>query len=149
MPNSNSWSIASAPCLLEWQRSRSVLGALSALTLLGAMSVLASEMPRLLAMPLSLATLGYGAWLVRAEARQPRRQVVWPSEGPVILDGVPIDAASLQWRGPLAFLRWRGREGRWHRLVWWPDTLTPWARRELRLAVDRRDASRRAPQMAR
>ena len=122
---------------------------MSALTLLGAMSLLASGMPRLLAVALSLATLGHGAWLVRAQARQPRRQVAWPSEGPVILDGVSIDAASLQWRGPLAFLRWRGRDGRWHRLVRWPDTLAPRARRELRLAVDRRDASRRAPQMAR
>jgi toxin CptA len=41
----------------------------------------------------------------------------------------------LQWRGPLAFLRWRDSDGRMHRLAWWPDVLPVAARRELRLAA--------------
>src|SRR3546814_14715060 len=51
------------------------------------------------------------------------------------LDGQTLAAATLRWRGPLAFLRWRdaGGQGGW--LVWWPDTLPAAARRVLRIAA--------------
>ena len=55
---------------------------------------------------------------------------------------------SLHWRGPLAFMRFRGSDGGIRHLGWWPDTLDARARRELRLALDRQAASRRALRMA-
>ena len=52
----------------------------------------------------------------------------------VYLDGVTLDQAALEWRGPLALLRYRDRDGRHRRRIWWPDTLDAAGRRELRLA---------------
>lgn len=40
-----------------------------------------------------------------------------------MVDGLPVDALDLHWRGPLAFLRYRDATGRRQRLAWWPDTL--------------------------
>ena len=150
MPNSNRWSTGSAPCRLEWRPSRWVIRALYALGQLGALSVLVSEMPRLFAWPLAAISLGYGCWLARREARIPDCRFVWPGDGhgPVTRDGRAVDDMSLHWRGPLAFMRFRGSDGGIRHLGWWPDTLDPHARRELRLAIDRQAASRRTPRMA-
>ena len=65
-----------------------------------------------------------------------------------MLDGEAIHDVAVQWRGPLAFLSWRGTEGRVHRLSWWPDTLAVGPRRELRLAAMARLPSRPARSMA-
>jgi toxin CptA len=67
---------------------------------------------------------------------------------PATLDGQPIDNVRLQWRGPLAFLFWRDRQGRPQRLSWWPDTLPAASRRELRLAASCLEAARSHRQMA-
>lgn len=112
-----------------------MIAALGALGALAAFSVLASEMSRPLAWPLALMAAGCGAWLVRRELRRPMRLLVWPIDGTPLLDGLALQDAQLQWRGPLAFLRWRDGEGHLQHLVWWPDTLPQQARRELRLAA--------------
>ena len=148
MPNSNRWSISSAPCRLEWRASRWVISVLLMLGMLGAVSVLASEMSRVFAWPLALLATGYGVFLARSEAHRPSRQLVWPQDGPITLDGDVLTNADLQWRGPLAFLCWRGAAGRIHRLSWWPDTLPAEARRELRLAAMQRPPARPARSMA-
>jgi toxin CptA len=132
-----------------WRPSRWLLAALLAMTPLAILSVLASEMPRVAAWPLALATLVYGGWLAYRERSRPLRELVFPGNGaPVLVDGVPITEVVLQWRGPLAFLRWRDGKGCRHRLLWWPDTLPAAARRELRLAAPDREAARGRPSMA-
>jgi toxin CptA len=75
--------------------------------------------------------------------------LLWPANDmPLTLDGEPLQRAELQWRGPLAFLRWRASDGRVGHLGWWPDTLPTVQRRELRLAVERRPAALQAASMA-
>lgn len=141
MPQSTHWSGTSARCRhdgcrLEWRPSRWATGALILLAALAPFAVLHSEMPRLAAWPLAI---GAAAWGVRSawrEARKPARTFEIPSDaGPASLDGHPLALAEVQWRGPLAFLRWRDAAGRGGRLTWWPDTLPAAKRRELRLAA--------------
>jgi toxin CptA len=103
--------------------------------LLGACSAIACEMPRWCAIPLAFISIVHGGWLARAHARRPRHALVWPMEGDLMIDGLRTQAATLQRRGPLVFLRWLDGQGRSHRLAWWPDTLPRAQRRELRLAA--------------
>jgi len=119
------------------------------LGLSAAFSVLASAMPRLAAWPLAVAALAYGLWRARRELLLPGHTLFFPGNDlPVMLDGLPIDDVEVQWRGPLAFLLWRDRQGRRRRLSWWPDSLPADRRRELRLAAGHLDASRQRSAMA-
>ncbi len=92
--------------------------------------------------------MGDGLWLAHRERRRPPRQLVWPMEGPPLLDESVLRDAQLQWRGPLAFLHWRDGEGRLQHLAWWPDTLSKRSRRELRLAAAGSSATRPDTSMA-
>ena len=141
-------SNASAPCRLEWRPSRWLIVSLLALSALAAFSVVISEMPCPFAWPLTLMAAGYGSWLGNREARRPPHQLVWPIEGTPLLDGLALQDAQLQWRGPLAFLRWRDGEGQLQHLTWWPDTLPARSRRELRLAAASTAGTRPAASMA-
>lgn len=124
-------------------------GALALLGGLAAFSILASEMPRLAAWPLALSALAYGLWRAWRESASPVREFFFPGNDlPVMLDGAPVGPVEVQWRGPLAFVRWRGRDGRPRHLSWWPDTLPAARRRELRLAAGSLEASRSSPAMA-
>ena len=133
MPTSTRSSNASAPCRLDWRPSPALAGALALIGLLAAGAVLASELPSPMSWLLAAAAALYGAWLARRELRAaPQR---WRVEtGAVSLDGTPLDAPSLQWRGPLAVLRYRDGAGRLRHRVWWPGSLDAAGRRELRLA---------------
>lgn len=109
-------------------------GALSLLAVLAPLSVLASDMPRPLAWPLAGLAAGWGLLAARRERRRPPQVLLLsPVPGQATLDGVPLAEATLAWRGPLAFLRWRDAAGRRGRLAWWPDTLPPAQRRVLKL----------------
>ena len=66
----------------------------------------------------------------------------------VLVDGVAVAQPRLQWRGPLAVLSWRDAGGHSRYRSWWPDTLPPARRRELRLAADNLIPARATPQMA-
>ena len=134
MPRSTPSCSTSAACRLEWRSSRWVTGALSLLAVLAPLSVLASDMPRPLAWPLAGLAAGWGLLAARRERRRPPRVLLLsPAPGQATLDGVPLAEATLAWRGPLAFLRWRDAAGRRGRLAWWPDTLPPAQRRVLKL----------------
>jgi len=149
MSKSHRSSIASPGCRLDWWPSRWVIVGLRALTALGVFSIFVSEMPRFAAWPLAAVTLGYSLWLTRLESRKPSLSFVWPGhDGPAMLDGKPIHEVEVQWRGSLAFVRWRGKTGRIQRVSWWPDTLSPASRRELRLAAPVTIASRHRGAMA-
>jgi hypothetical protein len=126
-----------------------VIGALLALGPSAAWAVLASAMPRLVAWPLAASAVAHGFHRAWRESRSPRLALFFPgNELPVTLEGLPIDKAEVRWRGPLAFLRWQDRQGRTMRLSWWPDTLPPARRRELRLAAGSLEASRDHRQVA-
>lgn len=135
MPTSTGWSSASAICQLEWRPSKALTGGLRLLGVLAALSTLACAMPRILAWPMASLAIAYGEWLARRYRRLPSRRVSWLAGRPPELDGVVLQQARLDWRGPLAFLRWRDGDGRPRRLAWWPDTLPRAARRELRLVA--------------
>ena len=112
------------------------------LSLLGPVALWLSEAPAALAWPLGLTALAWGLWSVRRERRRPVRSLLLPAEGPVRVDGHAVEDFALDWRGPFAFLRWRDAQGRIQRHALWPDTLSPAARRELRLAAEARQAGR-------
>ena len=140
----------SAPCRLEWRPSRWLLAARALLSVLAPLSILASDMPRACAWPAAALASLYAAWLLRREARLAPRARLIPAQGGAAasVDDQPVAALQVDWRGPLAFVRWRDADGRVGRLTWWPDTLSPPARRELRLAAQARAASSAPPQMA-
>jgi toxin CptA len=126
-----------------------VIGAQLFLALSAPCAVLGSEMPPMAAWPLAVVACAHGLWLARREARKPVRRLLWPAgDASITLDGEPLQRAELHWRGPLAFLRWRGHGGRDGRLDWWPDTLPPAQRRELRLAVRARATAQPVASMA-
>jgi toxin CptA len=142
-------SSASVSCRLDWRPSRWLIGALLLLAVLASVSIMASDMPQMTAWPLAIIALAYGGWQARAESRKRHREFVFPGNDlPVMLDGRPVEAVVVQWRGPLAFVSWRGRGGRRERLAWWPDTLSAARRRELRLAAGAADATRQRALMA-
>lgn len=132
---------------LQWRPSRWLVAAQAVLGALGAVSSLASALPAPAGRATAVLALGWGlasAW--RLARREPKR-LHWPADGArPALDGEPLAEARLHWRGPMAFLHWRDGRGRRRHLSWWPDTLPPAARRELRLVAEpgRHPAARRS-----
>jgi toxin CptA len=109
---------------------------LRVLGLLAAIAVTASELPWMVAVPATCIALFYGEWLARRESRRGVAEIVIPTHEAVpTIDGSPMEDLQVQWRGPLAFLRWRDEQGRRRYLQGWPDNLAPGERRELRLAM--------------
>ncbi|QOD90225.1 hypothetical protein H2514_08225 [Lysobacter sp. CW239] len=157
MPNSPTWSSTSATCRLEWRPSRWLIGSLSGLGLSAALSLLAADLPPLVAWPGAVVAMAYGMWLARREAGKPMVELCL-RDGVVTVDGEPVDRFQVDWRGSLAFVRWqaaphrdtrqRGGSPRRRRLVWWPDTLAAAERRELRLAAPPETPARTARSMA-
>lgn len=149
MSKSRRSSNASAPCRLDWAPSRWLTAALLALALLAPLSLLASDLPAVVALPLALLAGIRGVRELRRHARQPPRALVVPAgAGVARCDEVSMASLHVRWRGPLAFLRWRDPDGRVQRLVFWPDTLPVAARRELKLAMYKREAAGGGASMA-
>ena len=119
-----------------------MISALLMLAIVAPVATLGSEMPRWLAWPLGAAAFAYGAWLAWRESSMTGRTLVFPPAfEPVTIDGHAVDDVQLHWRGPLAFVRWRDGQARIRRLAWWPDTLLAGQRRELKLAMQAREAA--------
>jgi toxin CptA len=112
------------------------------------MSVVASEMPMMFSIPVALLAAGEGMRLARREACRPERALVIAAEGRATLDGADIDDLRVHWRGPWAFAQFRDAAGGRGRLAWWPETLPPRDRRELRLAIPVIQAAHSRPPMA-
>jgi toxin CptA len=148
MPNSPHSSNASASFRSDWKPSAVLRGALIALGLLAGLSLLASDLPHAFAWPAAFVAVVWGAWRARRESRHEPLGICWRADGALLVEGERMDAAELQWRGPLAFLAWRDARGIRHRLAWWPDTLPAPRRRELRLAAAAAEAARQRARMA-
>jgi len=111
--------------------------------------LVASDLPRVWAWPLAALAGVVGvrdAWRYR---HQPAREFVIPAgRGAATCDAERIDHLLVQWRGSLAFLHWHAGDGRARRCVFAPDTLSARARRELKLAMQRREAAAGTPSVA-
>lgn len=149
MSKSRRSSNASAPCRCDWVPSRWLTAALIVLALLAPCSLLASDLPPIAALPLALLAGGRGVREVHLHRSQPPRALVIPAgAGEARCDELPMASLRVRWRGPLAFLRWRDPDGRARRLVFWRDTLPAAARRELKLALQQREAAGGGASMA-
>lgn len=157
MPNSPDLSIASAPYLppfeafggrLQWRPSRRLSTALAVMGLLAGVSVFVSEMPPVGSVPLALLAVVEGMRQARCELSRSVRWLVAGAGVGATIDGRPVSELTVQWRGPLAFVRYRDADRRWRRLAWWPDTLDSRGRRELRLAVPVQATAQPATSMA-
>lgn len=143
MAKSRSWSNASAPCRLEWRPSPRLAAMYLGLGWLAGVAALTSEMPAYGSIPLAVSAAGHGIWLAQRELRRPIRQLVIPASAvAATIDGQDVSHLQVHWRGSLAFLRWRGADGRRDALWGWPDNLDAAARRELRLAMAARTPAR-------
>ena len=149
MTHSQRLSSGSPACRLEWRPSRWLLASIALITLLAVLSLHASDMPGWLAWLLSGPVLFLGFRTLTKEWHRPPVLLVFRGRDlPVLVDGQAARDLVVQWRGPLAFVRWRDADSLTRRLSWWPDTLPPARRRELRLAADLLGASRPDPGMA-
>lgn len=152
-PGSSTGSVPSrrapdaSPVRIDWRPSRWMVGAQMLLGVLAAVALLTCELPHAWGVPAALLALGYGAFLAKREASRPARHLVVAAAG-VSLDGRAVHDPVVRWRGPLAFLTARDSAGRRLRLSWWPDTLPPARRRELRLAMAVQAAASSVPEMA-
>ena len=145
MPNSPTSSPGSAPCRLEWRPSRWQLAAHLLFALLMPWAATASALPAAAQWPLGLLAAAAIAWQGWRHAHRPARSIVIPAgDAPAQVDGQPVDALVLHDRGPLLQLGWR-RHGRRQACLFWPDTLPPPRRRELRLAIGARPIPRSPP----
>lgn len=130
---------------IPWRPSRWMATTLLLLGALGAASLMASDLPAILAGPAAVLACGAAARLWWRERSRAPMAFVFRSGAPPVVDGQTVVEFALQWRGPLAFVRWRDGQGRRHHRAWWPDTLQAPQRRELRLAAPpARDAGDRA-----
>jgi len=119
------------------------------LGLLAAVSVLASEMPRLAAWTLAPIALACSVRMAVRELRRPGRSfTIFLQDSRATVDGAAITDFDARWRGSLALLQWRDPGGDRVRLQCWPDTLPAGRRRELRLAMIARAAAPAAGSMA-
>lgn len=149
MSTSSTWSNVSAPCRLEWRRSRLLAVLLAGLGAFAAAGTVASGFPLPLSVPIGVVALTYGGRLGWLEWRRPALELVIPAGGArPTLDGEPMHALDVQWRGPLATLQWRDAAGHRRYLHGWPDNLGAAARRELRLAMAARVPTRASRSMA-
>ena len=118
--------------------------------MLAALGLIASALPRPMAVAGGLGCLGWGLFRVGRDLRQRPLVLAWPGDGtPAELlgegDPIVLDPVNVRWRATLATLEGRDGAGKLRRLAWWPDTLPRPARRALRLASDRRGAPVRLP----
>ncbi len=135
----SSWSKPSRAFRIELRASRALAASLAALGLLGIPAWWLSDAPRALAVIGATLGVAWAAGLARREARTAATHLVLHSSGVVEIDGHPVDAFDVTWRGPLFTLVWT-QAGRTARRVVFPDALESGAARELRLwALSRRE----------
>jgi toxin CptA len=113
----------------------------------GAASLHLSALPPTPTLVAVILLSGVGWQQARHLARQPPRILSIPwGNAPACVDGRPVAALRVEWRGPLAWVSWQRGPGRRERLMFWPDTLPPRRRRELRLAARQRPVTQSARQ---
>ena len=132
-------SAPSSTFRIDWRPSRWLAAGLAGLGLLAAASLMLSNLPGLPAASLAALSLLQGLRLGFRERRRPAcRLVREDASGWWRVDAgggvTPLQDVRWQLRGPLAVMRGREGSGRRCQFTWGPDTLSPSARRQLRLA---------------
>lgn len=150
MTHSSSWSSGSAACRLEVRPSRASAWLVRAGGGLAALAAWGSALPWSAALPLSVAALLWSWALSSRLVGAPVVALLLPHDAnrPALVDGNPVSAFGLAWRGPLIVLRWHAGDGRPASRVALPDSLDACMRRELRLAWRARQPARPAASMA-
>lgn len=136
-------SIESSNFPIEWSPSPALCVALRSLGVLAALSLWLSALPLLAKLVVGSCAIVYGFWLARREARRDRFTLTLAADGETALLrfsdlSIALSKPAVRVRGPLAYVTGQRANGRAIRLLWWPDTLAPGARRALRLASGRR-----------
>ena len=126
---------------IDWRPSRVLLAALMLMAVLSAIALALSDLAPWAVATLSILAITHALRLTWREARRPASVLVLTREGARLVssDGLtPEPLHDLRWhlRGPIAVLWARHTGGRRLCLSWWPDTLPPTVRRQLRLARD-------------
>jgi toxin CptA len=135
MPSSSE----SSSCRIDWRPSRLLCVAFAGLGALAAIALALSALPWPLKPALAALALARGLQLARREWRRPPCRLEFGSDGADAMihrEGrvETLHAPRLALRGLLATLAWRDpRSGRAQALYWSADTLSPSARRRLRL----------------
>ena len=110
------------------------------LVVLAPLSLIASDLPRAVAWPLAVAATAWAIIDARRYRSMAVRQLTIPAgRGAATCDGERIDGLRAHWRD---------RHGHRHRASFWPDTLPAGMRRELKIAMQRREAASDRPSMA-
>lgn len=133
MSNSRKWSNASAPCRIELRGSRAIAVACAVLGVLAAVALPLTALPDWLAWAGSVVCVLRGSRLARRELALRDLHLTLHRNGQAAVDGEPVHALRIRWRGAIAFVDWTDAAGRIHRRVLAPDVLPPASRRELRL----------------
>jgi toxin CptA len=148
MPTRSPSCRRSSPCRLEWRPSRWQAAAHVLFAVLMPWAVLATHLTGPARWPMALLAAGVAAGQGIRYVRRPRCHLLIPADdAPAEVDGQLVERLALHDRGPLLQLTWRSN-GRRQARLFWPDTLSPTARRELRLAMQARCISRSRPAMA-
>lgn len=148
MPSPPRSSPGSAPCRLEWRPSRWQCGAQLLMTALAPWALYRTAVPDGWHGPAAVLAVAWGLAQAWRYWHAPTRSIVIPPyDAPAQVDGEPVQDLQLSDRGVLLQVAWRCR-GRRHWRLFWPDTLSPAQRRELRLAVRAYCISRSRPAVA-
>ncbi len=148
MPSPPRSSPGSAPCRLEWRPSRWQCGAQLLMTALAPWALYRTAVPDGWHGPAAVLAVAWGLAQAWRYWHAPTRSIVIPpDDAPAQVDGEPVQDLQLSDRGVLLQVAWRCRGRRYWRLFW-PDTLSPAQRRELRLAVRTHCISRSRPAVA-
>jgi toxin CptA len=121
--------------------------AMSVLGLLALWSLWLSALPMSVVSILAMLVVIYSAVVIRRELRRESFTLIWAGgDESAILNFAdrtqPLSGPKLSIRGPLAGVRGKDDAGRSRLYLWWPDTLSSTARRQLRLV----DQTRKEPQ---
>jgi toxin CptA len=133
-------SAPSSTFRIDWRPSRWLAAGLAGLGLLAGAALMLSDLPGLPAAMLAGAGLAHGLRLGLREWRRPACRLVREDAASgwrridATGDAAPLRDVRWQLRGPMAVMRGRDAGGRRCQFTWGPDTLSPSARRQLRLA---------------
>ena len=126
-------------CRVDWRPSRLLAVAISLLGSLALSSLRLSALPGSVMSALAALIVIHSAVSIRNELRREPFTLIWAGgEDAAVLNfasgAQSLSGPRLLIRGPLAAMRGKDDSGRVRTYLWWPDTLSSAARRQLRLA---------------
>ena len=126
-------------CRVDWRPSRVLIAATAVIGSLSLLSLRLSALPTSIAAMLSALVVVHSVWLIANDLKRPPFTLAWQGGDAVAVLNFAdrqqsLSGLTLSMRGPLAGIRGKDEAGKTHTYLWWPDTLSSAARRQLRLA---------------